>query len=145
MAKYGPGDYEPIIGVTYWTFRLMVGAGTLMFLMMLWGLWAWWRGTLETPKWFLQAGSSPAVALPFIANRHRVVVYRDGAPAVGGVRTDAHQERHLSEHYARSTCGCRSSCSPLIYGVLGAIAVWLTVRIIKKGPEPEDRRGWRAG
>ena len=24
---YGPGDYRPIIPVTYWTFRLMIGAG----------------------------------------------------------------------------------------------------------------------
>ena len=26
-AKYGPGDYAPIIGVTYWTFRIMTGIG----------------------------------------------------------------------------------------------------------------------
>ena len=25
----------------------------------------------------------------------------------------------------------------VIYGVMGAVAVWLTVRIVKKGPEPE--------
>ena len=25
----------------------------------------------------------------------------------------------------------------VIYGVMGAVAVWLTVRIIKKGPDPE--------
>ncbi|MGN6377739.1 MAG: cytochrome ubiquinol oxidase subunit I, partial [Gaiellales bacterium] len=27
QKKYGPGDYTPIIGVTYWTFRLMSGIG----------------------------------------------------------------------------------------------------------------------
>ena len=26
-AEYGPGDYTPIIPVTYWTFRLMIGFG----------------------------------------------------------------------------------------------------------------------
>jgi len=25
----------------------------------------------------------------------------------------------------------------VIYGVMGAVAVWLTVRIVKKGPDPE--------
>jgi cytochrome d ubiquinol oxidase subunit I len=25
QKKYGPGDYVPIVGVTYWTFRLMIG------------------------------------------------------------------------------------------------------------------------
>src|SRR5665213_3323722 len=27
QKKYGPGNYIPVIGVTYWTFRLMIGAG----------------------------------------------------------------------------------------------------------------------
>ncbi len=26
-ARYGPGDYRPVIGITYWSFRLMVGHG----------------------------------------------------------------------------------------------------------------------
>ena len=29
-AKYGPGDYIPILGVTYWTFRMMAGIGILL-------------------------------------------------------------------------------------------------------------------
>ncbi len=31
-AKYGPGDYVPPVAVSYWTFRIMVGAGVLMLL-----------------------------------------------------------------------------------------------------------------
>ena len=27
QAKYGPGDYRPVIGVTYWAFRIMTGIG----------------------------------------------------------------------------------------------------------------------
>ncbi|MGK9476486.1 cytochrome ubiquinol oxidase subunit I [Melioribacter sp. OK-6-Me] len=30
--KYGPGDYVPPVAVSYWTFRIMVGAGFLMLL-----------------------------------------------------------------------------------------------------------------
>lgn len=29
--KYGPGDYVPPVAISYWMFRIMVGAGTLMF------------------------------------------------------------------------------------------------------------------
>jgi len=36
--KYGPGDYVPPVAVTYWTFRLMVGAGTLMLFLILFAL-----------------------------------------------------------------------------------------------------------
>jgi len=33
--KYGPGDYVPPVAITYWTFRIMVGAGTLMVFLIL--------------------------------------------------------------------------------------------------------------
>ncbi len=37
-AKHGPGDYIPPVGITYWSFRLMVYAGGLMLLLLLY-LW----------------------------------------------------------------------------------------------------------
>jgi cytochrome d ubiquinol oxidase subunit I len=134
VAQYGPGNYEPIIGVTYWTFRLMVGAGTLMLLMMIWGLWAWWRGTLERSKWFLKL-AVPAIALPFIAN------------ATGWLFTELGRQPWVVYGLMLTKAGISPSITAfdvwvsiilftVIYGVLGAIAVWLTVRIIKKGPEP---------
>jgi len=30
VARFGPGNYLPVVGVTYWTFRLMVGIGLLL-------------------------------------------------------------------------------------------------------------------
>ena len=35
---YGPGDYIPPVAITYWTFRIMVGAGTLMLGLAVWAL-----------------------------------------------------------------------------------------------------------
>ena len=53
--------------MTYWTFRLMVGAGTLMVLFLSVGpLGLVWRGTIERSKWFLKL-ALPAMALPTIA------------------------------------------------------------------------------
>ncbi len=37
VKKYGPGDYAPILGVTYWTFRIMAGVGVLLLLIPLLG------------------------------------------------------------------------------------------------------------
>ncbi len=37
--KYGPGQYKPIIPVTYWSFRLMAGFGLLAALLAAVGLW----------------------------------------------------------------------------------------------------------
>ena len=44
QAMYGPGSYTPIIPITYWTFRLMIGVGMLAALGALWSLWAARRG-----------------------------------------------------------------------------------------------------
>jgi len=68
--KYGPGSYVPVIWVTYWTFRLMVGLG---FLMLAVAAWAWWlsrkrsRWRLATNRWVLWVLVASIVA-PFAAN-----------------------------------------------------------------------------
>lgn len=66
-AKYGPGDYAPIIGVTYWTFRIMAGIGVLLVLIPLIGMFLAHRGVIERKKWFLRTAMVGA-ALPPLAN-----------------------------------------------------------------------------
>ncbi len=39
QKKYGPGSYKPVIPVTYWSFRLMIGFGLLAGLLAAVGLW----------------------------------------------------------------------------------------------------------
>lgn len=46
---YGPGDYTPIIWVTYWAFRWMIGLGLLHVLVAVVGLWFTRKG--RTPPW----------------------------------------------------------------------------------------------
>jgi cytochrome d ubiquinol oxidase subunit I len=66
-AAHGPGDYVPPVMWTYWTFRAMVGAGTLMLLLAAWALSAALRDRLgKSPR--LLALLVPAIALPFVAN-----------------------------------------------------------------------------
>lgn len=135
VAKYGPGDYRPIIGVTYWTFRIMVGAGVLMFLFLLWGAWVWWRGTLEQSHRFLKVAPW-AILLPTIAiisgwlftelGRQPWIVY-------GLLLT----KNGISTSITAFDVWVTIILFTLLYGALGAVAVWLTVRIVKKGPEPE--------
>jgi cytochrome d ubiquinol oxidase subunit I len=45
-GQYGPGDYSPIVPVTFWSFRLMIGAGSLAALAALWFLWRMRKGRL---------------------------------------------------------------------------------------------------
>ncbi len=42
--QYGPGDYRPNIPVAYWSFRIMMGAGFILILVSIVGLWLTRRG-----------------------------------------------------------------------------------------------------
>jgi cytochrome d ubiquinol oxidase subunit I len=65
--QYGPGDYAPPVKWTYWTFRLMVGAGLLMLLLGAWASLAVAAERIErSPR--LLALLVPAIALPYIGN-----------------------------------------------------------------------------
>jgi len=50
-AAYGPGDYMPIIWLTYWSFRWMIGLGALAMLIAVVGLWLTRKGNLNLKKW----------------------------------------------------------------------------------------------
>ncbi len=67
VAKYGPGNYKPMLPVTYWSFRLMIGFGAVSALLALAGLWFTRRGRLPTnPR--LGRFALWAVPAPFLAN-----------------------------------------------------------------------------
>jgi cytochrome bd ubiquinol oxidase subunit I len=63
---YGPGDYTPPIKWTYWTFRAMVGAGTLMILLAAFATFS--AGRTGTPPRVLLSVLVPALGLPVIAH-----------------------------------------------------------------------------
>ncbi len=65
--RYGPGDYAPPVMWTYWTFRVMVGAGALMLLLAGWASFAVWRDRVDASRRLL-AWLVPAIALPYAAN-----------------------------------------------------------------------------
>ncbi len=65
--KYGPGDYVPPVFISYWTFRIMVGAGVLMLLLLLWSLRAVMKDRApDSPR--LLKFMTWAIVLPYIAN-----------------------------------------------------------------------------
>jgi cytochrome d ubiquinol oxidase subunit I len=65
-TQYGPADYAPIVPITYWSFRAMVGAGALMVALAVWGLVLALRKRF-TPGFFLR-WAPLAIALPYLAN-----------------------------------------------------------------------------
>ena len=60
-ATYGVGDYAPSIPVTFWSFRLMIGAGFLAALAALWFLWRLRKDGVPG-----RGGVAIAILLPFL-------------------------------------------------------------------------------
>src|SRR5262245_27675639 len=53
--RYGPGDYVPVVAVTYWSFRSMIGAGSALLLFAALGLLLVWRRQVAASRWFQPA------------------------------------------------------------------------------------------
>ena len=67
VAKYGPGNYIPLMVVTYWTFRFMMTIGFIMIGASAWFLYHTRRNDYEESKWFKWVPFW-AISLPYIAN-----------------------------------------------------------------------------
>jgi cytochrome d ubiquinol oxidase subunit I len=129
-AKYGPGDYVPVVGVTYWTFRAMIGAGTLVILITLLAL--LYRRRLPEKRWLLWALLLGAV-LPPIANSAGWIFTEMGRQpwvVFGLLRTDD----AVSPLVGSGTVAVTLIGYTLIYGILAAVGGWLFVREVRHGP-----------
>jgi len=67
VERYGPGDYVPPVAISYWTFRIMVGAGFVMLALALYGLWVASKNRTTESSLYLKL-MLWAISLPFIAN-----------------------------------------------------------------------------
>ncbi|MFM8319955.1 MAG: cytochrome ubiquinol oxidase subunit I [Chloroflexota bacterium] len=67
VQQYGPGDYIPPVAFTYWTFRIMVGAGFALIGLALYGLFLATGELLEKRPRALQLFLW-AIFLPYLAN-----------------------------------------------------------------------------
>jgi cytochrome bd ubiquinol oxidase subunit I len=69
--KYGPGDYYPPVNVSFFAFRTMVGAGSVMLLLTSLLVFLLWKNrkqnTLPLPIWLARIAVA-SIALPYIAN-----------------------------------------------------------------------------
>jgi cytochrome d ubiquinol oxidase subunit I len=135
QQKYGPGDYVPIVGVEYWTFRLMIGAGILMFLIGLAGLYLVRKGRIERSHRFHRAALL-GVVLPILANWTGWIfteVGRQPWVVFGLLKTSGSNSPNVSTADIVLTLAGYI----VIYGALIAIGGWLMLREVKHGPEPD--------
>ncbi len=143
QAKYGPGDYVPILGITYWTFRIMSGVGVLLLLIPLAGLVLVRRKELEVKRWFLRAAIVGAF-LPPLANLTGWIFTEMGRQpwvVYGLLKTnEANSPLVGSSTIVLSLVGYT-----VLYGVMLVIGARLFLKEIAHGPESEPTAESAAG
>jgi len=139
VAKYGPGEYYPIIGLTYWTFRLMMGMGMVMIFVSALGLIGWKRKIWER-SWFAVLAVLGTVA-GFSAHIFGWMFTEVGRQPwiVYGLQKTSGAVSHL----AASTVLFSLLVFVLLYGALAIVEFKLFMHYTKRGPEIDhkDRDG----
>jgi cytochrome d ubiquinol oxidase subunit I len=135
-AKYGPGDYRPVIPLAYWNFRIMVGVGLATALIALLGLWLLRRGRLPENRWVWRIGVL-SLALPFIGNSAGWIFTEMGRQpwSVYGVLKTASS---VSPGVGATSMLISLIALTTLYAVLMVIEAGLLVRYVKAGPPSED-------
>ena len=132
-ARYGPGGYVPVLWVTYWSFRLMVGLGFLMLFVSAWSLWRSRRGgkPFELGRWTLWLLVA-CIAAPFLANTAGWLFTEMGRQpwiVYGLMKTGAAASPTVSATDVALTFGG----FVLLYTVLGIIDVGLMYLTARRG------------
>jgi len=139
VRQYGPGNYVPILAVAYWSFRLMVGIGILLFAVLGWALLLAWRRRLAASRWFLLACVG-AIVLPFAANTFGWLLTEMGRqPWIvwGLMRTSQGTSLTVG---AGSVIGTLASFV-VLYTALAVVEVVLMTRAAREPLDPGDAAG----
>jgi cytochrome d ubiquinol oxidase subunit I len=133
--RYGPGEYAPVVAVTYWSFRAMIGSGIALIVLCALGLWRL-RGDGMLRRRRLLWVLLPAVALPFVAN------------SAGWIFTEMGRQPWIVQGLLKTSDAVSPTVNSLsvwlsmlgftaLYGVLAVVGLRLFARTVRKGPDPE--------
>ena len=131
---YSPGDYTPVIPITYWTFRLMMGLGMAATIAAAWILWAT-RGGRTAPGRGVLAAALALPFLPLFANSFGWIFTELGRQpwAVFGLMTT---DQAVSPGVSATEMWISLLTLTAVYGVLAFVEVRLLLTYIRHGAEP---------
>ncbi len=141
-----PIDYAPLLAVTYWNFRLMIGMGGVSAGVAAYALWATRRGRVPTSRLGVY-GSLAAVAAPFVANASGWIFTEMGRqPFVVYPNPDVPVEDQVYFFTAQAVSPGVSAAEvwtsliglTLVYGALAVVELWLITRFVRRGVTTAD-------
>jgi cytochrome bd ubiquinol oxidase subunit I len=138
--QFGPGDYRPIIPVTYWTFRYMIGFGAVTAALALLGLIMMRGGRNPAEKRWFYLAALWTIPFPLIANSFGWVFTEMGRqPWV--VYSQMFTADGVSPLVGPWMVATSLTVLTLLYLVLAIVEVGLIVRYVKAGPPEDDASG----
>jgi len=131
-AAYGPGDYVPPVAISYWSFRIMVGAGTLMVLLAFYAIFLVMGEQLTQNPPRLLGWFTLAIGLPYLANSAGWILTEVGRQpwVVHGLMR---VETAVSPNVTAGMLLTSLIGFTLIYGILAAADVYLITKFARAG------------
>ncbi|HKT06163.1 MAG TPA: cytochrome ubiquinol oxidase subunit I [Rugosimonospora sp.] len=136
QSTYGPGSYTPLIPVTYWSFRLMIGVGMLAALGALVALWRLRGSRTLTSRWWARTAAVLPL-LPLLANSFGWIFTEMGRQpwvVFGQLRTAAGVSPGVSAGEALTSL----LAFTVLYGVLAVVEARLLLRYARAGLPAAD-------
>ena len=139
-AYYSGSGYTPVIALTYWSFRLMIGLGLVAAAAAAWILWATRRGRLPRGRLLLTTAIALPL-LPLLANSFGWIFTEMGRQpwSVFGLMTTAHS---VSPSVSPTEAMISLVTLTLLYAALAVVEVRLMLTFVRRGadqlPPPPD-------
>ena len=136
LKSFAPED-RPNATVVFWTFRVMVGLGSLMIVLGLWSAWLRWRGTLWHSRGFLRFAlwMGPTGIIAILAGWFTTEIGRQPWTVYGLLRTsDA-----VSAHGAGQLSITLAIFIVVYFAVFGT-GVGYLMRLVRQGPTYHEGR-----
>jgi cytochrome d ubiquinol oxidase subunit I len=141
-----PIDYTPVLAVTYWNFRLMIGMGAVSAAVAAYALWSTRRDRIPVSRIGVY-GSLLAVATPFLANasgwiftemgRQPFVVYPNPDVPVGE-QVYFFTAQAVSPGITAAEVWTSLIALTVVYGALAVVELWLIGRFVRRGVTTGD-------
>jgi len=132
VQEYGPGDYSPIIWITYWSFRWMIALGGLGALVSLVGLWLTRKGKDPKPwAWKVAIWSAPLPLMAALVGWIFTEMGRQPWIVFGLMKT----EDGVSPNVTGLTVLISLIAFTLVYGTLAVVEFKLIKKAAVTGPD----------
>lgn len=135
LSAVAPEDRPPVAPV-FFAFRVMVGLGVLMLLLVVCSAWAWWRGKLGSAHLLHTAWRwmAPAGFVALLSGWYVTEIGRQPWVVYGVLRTrDA-----VSPLITRTEVLWSLASFISVYVVIFGAGIWCLIRLLQKGPEVHE-------